>query len=260
MAKGHTDTSPLVDGPPDSSTKRKRVEEPVQKSTHSKRRKSRKPKDIQDDEIDQEQKVNKGISRMDSVLLADLIVQRTKRFEPELSSVELEDKHIPSKAIFDTTVWQEDRTVDQLPNFLEKFAEDKLSVCPKPNGSPHTLVLAMAGLRAADLARSLRKFQTKDALIAKLFAKHIKLNEAIESCKRYRMNIGVGTPQRVLDLLEAGCLSTDHLKRIVLDASYVDPKKRGVMDMKEVTVPLTKLLSRPELKSKYGVDLQILFF
>ena len=40
--------------------------------------------------------------------------------------------------------------------------------------------------------------------MAKLFAKHIKLKEAIETVKKTRINIGVGTPQRIFDLLENG--------------------------------------------------------
>lgn len=38
----------------------------------------------------------------------------------------------------------------------------------------------------------------------KLFAKHIKMEEAIESVKKSRINIGVGTPQRIIDLLNDG--------------------------------------------------------
>lgn len=40
--------------------------------------------------------------------------------------------------------------------------------------------------------------------MAKLFAKHIKLKEAAEMTKKTRMGIGVGTPQRLIDLLENG--------------------------------------------------------
>lgn len=32
--------------------------------------------------------------------------------------------------------------------------------------------------------RSLRKFQTKDVIVSKLFAKHTKLEEAVKYCKR----------------------------------------------------------------------------
>ena len=40
--------------------------------------------------------------------------------------------------------------------------------------------------------------------MAKLFAKHIKFKEAVEMVQKNRMNIGVGTPQRITDLLEDG--------------------------------------------------------
>lgn len=41
-------------------------------------------------------------------------------------------------------------------------------------------------------------------MVAKLFAKHIKLKEAMDMAKKTRMGIGVGTPQRIADLLESG--------------------------------------------------------
>ena len=34
--------------------------------------------------------------------------------------------------------------------------------------------------------RALREFQTKDAMVAKLFAKHIKLDEAIKTVQKSR--------------------------------------------------------------------------
>lgn len=68
------------------------------------------------------------------------------------------------------------------------------------------------------------------------------------------MNFGVGTPARISDLLADGALSTSNLKRIVIDASYIDVKKRGIMDMKETQVPLAQLLGREELKSRYGQE------
>ena len=80
----------------------------------------------------------------------------------------------------------------------------KLTDAPSERGTPHTLVVAGAGLRAADLTRALRKYQTKHALVAKLFAKHIKFQEAVEMVKKSRINIGVGTPQRIFDLLQEG--------------------------------------------------------
>jgi protein CMS1 len=156
------------------------------------------------------------------------------------------------KYILDTSSWTRDRRLSELPVYLENFSKDELSVAPKEPGSPHTLVVTAAGLRSADVFRTLQKYRTKDAMVAKLFAKHIKLKEAVESCKRMRMNFGVGTPQRIYDLLESGALSTTKLKRIVIDASHIDQKKRGVLDMKETLMPLLRLLNRKELQERYS--------
>jgi len=51
-----------------------------------------------------------------------------------------------------------------------------------------------------------RKFQTKDATVAKLFAKHIKIKDSIKFLKSTRTGIAVGTPTRLKDLLEDGQL------------------------------------------------------
>lgn len=51
-----------------------------------------------------------------------------------------------------------------------------------------------------------------------------------------------------------GALSTANLKRIILDTSYIDQKKRGVLDMKELHEPVIRLLLRDEFR---GEDKQI---
>ena len=54
----------------------------------------------------------------------------------------------------------------------------------------------------------------------------------------------------------SGALSISKLERIVIDVSYVDQKKRGILDMKETQVPLIEWLNRPDLKQRFsgGVD------
>jgi protein CMS1 len=53
----------------------------------------------------------------------------------------------------------------------------------------------------------------------------------------------------VLDALSLG-----NLKRIIVDASHIDQKKRGIVDMRETMMPLVKLLSREALKERYTDD------
>ena len=80
-----------------TSAKRKRGDHDVKAETKraAKRRKAKRPKDVEDEALDLEQGVNHAISHMDSRLLADHIAQRTKRFQAEMSLVELEDSYVP---------------------------------------------------------------------------------------------------------------------------------------------------------------------
>lgn len=48
-----------------------------------------------------------------------------------------------------------------------------------------------------------------------------------------------------------GALSLENLKRIVVDASHIDQKKRGIVDMRETMMPLAKLLCMKVLKERY---------
>lgn len=60
-----------------------------------------------------------------------------------------------------------------------------------------------------------------------------------------------------------GALSLDNLERLVVDASHIDQKKRGVMDMKDTMMPLARFLARKELKDKYTTEekpLSLLFY
>ena len=54
-----------------------------------------------------------------------------------------------------------------------------------------------------------------------------------------------------MDVMILGALSVEHLKRIVVDASHIDQKKRGVMDSKDTMIPLARWLTRKEFKDRY---------
>ncbi|ENH71025.1 Protein cms1 [Fusarium oxysporum f. sp. cubense race 1] len=253
-----------------STTKKRQAEDtPAQpKPKKSKKRKANAP----DDELlDTELGLNTLFTKMDNQLLADHLAQKLGRFGTDLSAVvailiENLTHKFPANAIQDTTSWQESRTLDKFPDFLEKVSEDPegLKKAPKKKGSPHTLIVAGAGLRAADIVRSMRKFQSKENSVAKLFAKHMKVEEQVKFLQNHKTGICVGTPARLMDLIDnAGALSLDNLKRLVVDASHIDQKKRGVMDMKDTMMPLARFLSRKEFKDRYGDEkkpLALLFY
>ncbi|KAI1323954.1 U3-containing 90S pre-ribosomal complex subunit-domain containing protein [Xylariaceae sp. FL0255] len=219
----------------------------------------------EDTDLDLEAGLNKKISFLDSMLLADHLAQKTRRFGTDLNPIELAALDISPNAIKDSSSFSEARSLENLPAFLEAQVSDPkaLGEAPKENGSPHTLIVTGAGLRAADLVRAIRKFQTKKNTVAKLFAKHIKIEDSKQFLEKHRTGIAVGTPVRLNDLVESGSLKLHKLERLVVDASHIDQKKRGVMDMKDTMIPLMRWLSRPEFKERYmdaERPLQLLFY
>ncbi|PGG97319.1 hypothetical protein AJ79_09250 [Helicocarpus griseus UAMH5409] len=234
----------------------------------SKKKKRKRAKEIAEDPKDAGKKdgIDESIGKMDGRLLADFFAQQAKRHNSELTTVELDDVYVPEQAFLDTSSWKSPRKLENLPMFLKVYSKkqiESLAAAPEENGSPHTLVITLAGLRAADITRALREFQNKECAVAKLFAKHIKLNEAKEFVKKTRIGIGIGTPVRLTDLANSGELKLTHLRRIVIDGSYVDQKKRGIFDMKDLHFPLLQFLNRADLRDRYSSGnnrIQILVF
>jgi len=64
-------------------------------------------------------------------------------------------------------------------------------------------------------------------------------------------------------IIFTGALKLDRLERIIIDASHIDQKKRGILEMKETQVPLTLWLGQPELRDRYAADsdaIELLFY
>jgi protein CMS1 len=64
--------------------------------------------------------IDESIAQMDPSLAADYISQRLRKFDKELSAVELADRFIPARAFLDTTSYNNSRTLTNLPEYLEK--------------------------------------------------------------------------------------------------------------------------------------------
>ncbi|KXH34179.1 hypothetical protein CNYM01_13489 [Colletotrichum nymphaeae SA-01] len=77
----------------------------------------------------------------------------------------------------------------------------------------------------------------------------------------HRLHIAQKTQQT--NYTKTGALKLDKLQRLVVDASHIDQKKRGVMDMKDTMLPLARWLSRTEFKERYGDEqkpLDLIFY
>ncbi|KAI1176433.1 U3-containing 90S pre-ribosomal complex subunit-domain containing protein [Nemania sp. FL0916] len=261
---------PQPSKPKNHASKAKSKKRPREDNSNSNndggRKRSRKSAfEDEDLDFDLEAGLNKKIGLLDSMLLADHLAQKTRRFGTDLKPAELSALDISPAAIKDSSSFIQPRSLENLPAYLEAQVKDPktLSNAPKENGSPHTIVVTGAGLRAAELVRALRKYQSQNVTVGKLFAKHIKIEDTKKFLESHRTGVAVGTPVRLIDLAESGTLKLDKLERLVVDASHIDQKKRGIMDMKETMIPLARWLSRTEFKEKY-IDpekpLQLLFY
>ncbi|KAG1754254.1 U3-containing 90S pre-ribosomal complex subunit-domain containing protein [Suillus lakei] len=188
--------------------------------------------------------------------LADYVSSMQAKAFPAMSGIELGDVLIPESSIADTTTWTGSRSLDNLVEFIIEVLptlHTRLSQRSKVAGAPTLLFIAGAALRVADATRVLkdkRLRREKGADVAKLFARHFKLEEHVSYLKRSKIGSAVGTPGRIGKLLcETGelntileyklsqtfsdALSVSQLTHIILDLSYRDTKKRSLLDIPE---------------------------
>ena len=75
-----------------------------------------------------------------------------------------------------------------MPAFIESMTglkRNELAKGPPKKGAPQILVVCAAAIRAAELTRTMRCYQSKGGgTIAKLFAKHIKFKDAVDFVKK----------------------------------------------------------------------------
>jgi hypothetical protein len=68
---------------------------------------------------------------------------------------------------------------------------------------------------------------------------------------------------KIAILTGPGALSTQALRRVVLDTSHIDQKSKGILELKDTHVPLMRLLAMPALKGGYDKEeggIQIIFY
>ncbi|TKY50539.1 CMSS1 protein [Spatholobus suberectus] len=100
-------------------------------------------------------------------------------------------------------------------SWKEVLCEEKLVEGKVNAGSPAVLIITSSALRCIHLLRGFRSI-TKECHAAKLFSKHMKLEEQISLLKN-RVNIASGTPSRIKKLIDAEALDLSRLQVLVLD-------------------------------------------
>ncbi|KAJ3697359.1 hypothetical protein LUZ61_001064 [Rhynchospora tenuis] len=124
-------------------------------------------------------------------------------------------------------------------------------------GSPALLVISTSALRSLELIRGLKPF-TKDCRPAKLFAKHLKVEEQVNLLKA-RVNIAAGTPSRIKKLIDMEALSLTRLKLVVLDMQR-DAKAFSLFTLPQVSTEFWDLYKSHLEEKVTGGDTRICLY
>ncbi|KAH9998966.1 U3-containing 90S pre-ribosomal complex subunit-domain containing protein [Russula vinacea] len=224
------------------------VESPIERTQAPSEEKKRRRREKEKERKAKKRKLNETTESGDltSVALRSpgmiseyLSIMQARSFS-KMSALELQDRHIPESSIVDTTTWTGSRNLDTLVDFIVQavpLLHARLLQKTKSSGAPTLLFLTGAALRVADVTRVLKNKTLqgeKGASVAKLFAKHIKLEEHVGLLKTTKIGTAVGTPGRVGKLLcDTDALSVSALTHIMLDVSFHDAKNRCLLDIPE---------------------------
>lgn len=146
---------------------------------------------------------------------------------PENSMLELSntmDHNIPNlmkhvKAIFG-------------PSWEEVLCEGNVVEGNVEAGCPALLIISSSAIRCVEILRGMKTLTTK-CHAAKLFAKHIKIEEQVSILKE-RVNIAGGTPSRIKKLIEIDALKLSRLSVLMLDM-HKDAKGLTLFDVPQVS-------------------------
>ena len=232
------------------SEKRKREDDETEQPAKKPQRQSRAQRKAAEAARPEQTECDTSIATQSPEDLAERFSKAIKKHKGDLSTIELEDLSILSKAFRDTTSFAQPRLAQNLPKFLTANTQGgkaSLSKCDDL-ASPHTLLVTFSAIRACDLIRAVRDFGSEENKISKLFAKHMKLPQMVDYAKKTRFGIGAGTPKRLEDLITDGALKIEKLKRVVVDASYTNEKKATIFDEKDGFDQMVSLLNNEKLK------------
>ncbi|KAI8578804.1 hypothetical protein K450DRAFT_245602 [Umbelopsis ramanniana AG] len=236
-----------------ASIKRKVVEDMAEEPT--KKKKKRKPKKNNDpfQGVD--------VSSKPVAEQYEYILDRQKRAKSTWSAIEHDEQAPAISAFLDSQKFTSPHTIEFLPSFVKFGAAGHKKLLKEPPveamAAPAIIIITHSAIRATDLVRGLKEFD-KAAKIAKLFAKHLKVEDQARFLAESRLHFAVGTPHRVKELIELGHLKLDRLELLVVDTEK-NAKRLDIFENDAVNGPLFDLFGThitprmKEGKTKLGI-------
>lgn len=123
-------------------------------------------------------------------------------------------------------------------------------------GCPILLVICSSAIRATQIIKSISAKLIK-CKIAKLFAKHFKVEEQMEMLSKEYFPIALGTPNRVSKLIELGALSLRRTAMVLVDVTP-DSKSFTILSLNEVKNDFYKLLYTQVLPEKSHLKIALI--
>lgn len=133
-----------------------------------------------------------------------------------------------------------------LPHHMTRLNDDDASIAKRIQGlvskkklkkwkekeSPCVIIICISARRAVQVLKEIAPLNVR---AAKLFAKHITIEDQIKQLQESPFGIAVGTPHRILTLATQGALSLQKTQSVVLD-TFLNDKKYSVFTLPD-TVP-----------------------
>jgi hypothetical protein len=146
-----------------------------------------------------------------------------------LSAIEQQDRALsPSRFLSETKV-------KSWGALCEKDC-DLLQDAPKS----FVMIVAASAIRCVSIIKELEPLKRKGKKIAKLFAKHLKIEDQKSFLSRNDCAFGVGTPGRLAQL--AGEFEKYKEILLIVDSSAKDAKERTIWEVRETRKDLYKLV------------------
>ena len=129
-----------------------------------------------------------------------------------------------------------------LPIYLSNWELDKAELTEK--GVPLLLFVSSSAVRSLELAREAKEGLGQNCIVAKLFAKHMKIDKQLKFLSSHVCHIATGTPERLLQIIAKYDFLKIPLKLVVLDWQRKDAKQRRLIDISENKEPLSFFLTQ----------------
>eukprot|EP01038_Epipyxis_sp_PR26KG_P009612 gene9612-12944_t len=109
------------------------------------------------------------------------------------------------------------------------------------HGCPMVVIVCSSAVRAIEIMKSLAK-EIKFPIV-KLFAKHLKLQEQMDILSKSYYPIAIGTPNRLVKLVEFGAITFKYTKLLIIDIKK-DVKNFNILTMNSVNQDLKELMHK----------------